>query len=344
MTAAESFAEAIVRGVPETLSAGITSADLGKPDHEKAREQHRRLRRSALEGMRPGGDRARRRREVPGLGLRRGHGGRDRPVRDRAEARGSRTGGGRFTEVEKALSETLRERRTHHRSRARWTEGTFSRSEITSTSGLTSRTNREGAGQLAAILGGTVRCLLRGVARVPAPQDWGCLPRGQRPGRGRGAGMKDEFGGFDKIVVPTRKRNTAPTASGSTTASSCRRVTRGRSAQIAARGYERHRARDVRVQEGGRRVELPLAATAGRGSERRRGRSRDLPRRQRARGSRPLYRQGRAVHAGGRRRRLRQARARERCSGTRGPTRRRSTSARSQVTPRCPRRRSTTSS
>jgi dimethylargininase len=34
------FAEAIVRGVPETLHAGITSAELGKPDHTKAVAQH----------------------------------------------------------------------------------------------------------------------------------------------------------------------------------------------------------------------------------------------------------------------------------------------------------------
>jgi dimethylargininase len=34
------FTEAIVRAVPETIEAGITSANLGKPDHEKAREQH----------------------------------------------------------------------------------------------------------------------------------------------------------------------------------------------------------------------------------------------------------------------------------------------------------------
>lgn len=34
------FAEAIVRGVPETLDIGITSADLGKPDHAKAVAQH----------------------------------------------------------------------------------------------------------------------------------------------------------------------------------------------------------------------------------------------------------------------------------------------------------------
>jgi dimethylargininase len=34
------FAEAIVRGVPETLHAGITSADLGKPDHTQAVAQH----------------------------------------------------------------------------------------------------------------------------------------------------------------------------------------------------------------------------------------------------------------------------------------------------------------
>jgi len=36
------FAKAIVRGVPATISAGITTAELGKPDAERAREQHRR--------------------------------------------------------------------------------------------------------------------------------------------------------------------------------------------------------------------------------------------------------------------------------------------------------------
>jgi dimethylargininase len=35
------FARAIVRGVPETVSAGITTAELGNPDAERAREQHR---------------------------------------------------------------------------------------------------------------------------------------------------------------------------------------------------------------------------------------------------------------------------------------------------------------
>src|SRR5688500_15411180 len=34
------FVEAIVRGVPETLHAGITSADLGKPHHANAVAQH----------------------------------------------------------------------------------------------------------------------------------------------------------------------------------------------------------------------------------------------------------------------------------------------------------------
>jgi dimethylargininase len=43
------FARAIVRGVPETLSAGITTAELGRPDIEKAREQHRAYA-AALEG------------------------------------------------------------------------------------------------------------------------------------------------------------------------------------------------------------------------------------------------------------------------------------------------------
>jgi dimethylargininase len=35
------FARAIVRDVPETLSAGISTAELGNPDAERAREQHR---------------------------------------------------------------------------------------------------------------------------------------------------------------------------------------------------------------------------------------------------------------------------------------------------------------
>jgi dimethylargininase len=34
------FTEAIVRAVPETIESGITSANLGKPDYEKACEQH----------------------------------------------------------------------------------------------------------------------------------------------------------------------------------------------------------------------------------------------------------------------------------------------------------------
>jgi dimethylargininase len=34
------FARAVVRAVPKTLAAGITSADLGTPDYEKARDQH----------------------------------------------------------------------------------------------------------------------------------------------------------------------------------------------------------------------------------------------------------------------------------------------------------------
>ncbi len=34
------FSEAIVRAVPGTIDAGITSANLGRPDYENAREQH----------------------------------------------------------------------------------------------------------------------------------------------------------------------------------------------------------------------------------------------------------------------------------------------------------------
>ena len=34
------FTRAIARAVPETIEAGITSADLGRPDYERAREQH----------------------------------------------------------------------------------------------------------------------------------------------------------------------------------------------------------------------------------------------------------------------------------------------------------------
>src|SRR3712207_1236231 len=36
------FSRAIVRAVPETIDAGITSANLGKPDYERACEQHAR--------------------------------------------------------------------------------------------------------------------------------------------------------------------------------------------------------------------------------------------------------------------------------------------------------------
>ena len=43
------FARAIVRGVPATISAGITTAELGEPDAERAREQHHRYV-AALEG------------------------------------------------------------------------------------------------------------------------------------------------------------------------------------------------------------------------------------------------------------------------------------------------------
>jgi dimethylargininase len=42
------FARAIVRDVPNSISAGITTADLGQPDADKAREQHRSYR-AALE-------------------------------------------------------------------------------------------------------------------------------------------------------------------------------------------------------------------------------------------------------------------------------------------------------
>ena len=35
------FTRAIVRDVPDSISAGITTADLGHPDPNKAREQHR---------------------------------------------------------------------------------------------------------------------------------------------------------------------------------------------------------------------------------------------------------------------------------------------------------------
>ncbi len=54
------FAEAIVRAVPETIEAGITSANLGRPDYEKTREQHDRyvgaLERCGLEVTELGAD------------------------------------------------------------------------------------------------------------------------------------------------------------------------------------------------------------------------------------------------------------------------------------------------
>src|SRR5215211_2545399 len=180
------FAEAIVRGVPETLDAGITSADLGKPEHAKAVAQHLRyiqaleecgLEVTALDAdekypdsvfiedtavvtarcailARPGADS--RRREVHGV---------------------EEVLSGHYENIERIID-----------------PGTLDGGDVLQVGdhfyiGLTSRTNLEGARQLSEILGGVwLRCLPHRVARVPAPQEWGVVPRGQRSGSGRGAG------------------------------------------------------------------------------------------------------------------------------------------------------------
>jgi len=228
------FAEAIVRGVPETLHAGITSADLGKPDHAKAVAQHLRyiqaleecgLEVTALDSderypdsvfiedtavvtarcailARPGAEN--RRGEVHGI----------------EEALS-----GRYENIERIID-----------------PGTLDGGDVLQVGdhfyvGLTSRTNPEGARQLAEILGGygygvsfvESREYLHLKSGVSYLGDNVLMVAG-------GLASKEEFGGFDKIVADPHEEYSA----------NCIRVNdhvlmpdgfERTKAQIAARGY-----------------------------------------------------------------------------------------------------------
>lgn len=201
------FARAIVRSVPETIGAGLTTAELGTPDAEQAREQHRRYV-AALEdcGL-----------EVTVLDADERY-----PdsvfiedtavVTDRCAIvtnPGATERRGEIPEVEKALAGLYGdvERITP--------PGTLDGGDVLQVGdhffiGLTQRTNREGAGQLAAILQGhgfvaSVVGLLRylhlktGVAYLGGDD---LVVAGELVGR-------DEFRGFDEIVVPPEEEYSA---------------------------------------------------------------------------------------------------------------------------------------
>jgi dimethylargininase len=145
------FSEAIVRTVPGTIDAGITSANLGRPDYEKAREQHDHyvgaLERCGLEVTVLGADE-----RYPDLAF----------VEDTAVVTdrcaivahpGAERRRGEVHEVEKVLSGLYAnvERIT--------SPGTLDGGDVLQVGdhfyiGLTRRTNREGAEQLAVILRG----------------------------------------------------------------------------------------------------------------------------------------------------------------------------------------------
>jgi dimethylargininase len=194
------FARAIVRGVPETISAGITTAQLGNPDPEKAREQHRSYV-AALEGCGL---------EVTTLDAD------DRypdsvfvedtaVVTDRCAIvanPGSAERRGEVNEVENALAGIYGnvERITD--------PGTLDGGDVLQVGdhffvGLSKRTNREGAEQLAAILQsydfGVSFVELRRFLHLKTGVAH--LGRDDLVVAGELA-EKDEFRGFDRIVVP----------------------------------------------------------------------------------------------------------------------------------------------
>jgi dimethylargininase len=194
------FTRAIVRAVPETIDAGITSANLGKPDYERACEQHDRyvgaLERCGLEVSVLGAD-ARYPDSVfiedtavvtdrcaiianPGAVARRGE------VREVEEVLS-----GLYENVERIVS-----------------PGTLDGGDVLQIGdhfyiGLTRRTNREGAGQLSAILRGygfgasfvELRRFLHLKTGVAYPGGDDLVVAGELVGN-------SQFGGFDKIVVP----------------------------------------------------------------------------------------------------------------------------------------------
>ena len=229
------FAEAIVRGVPETLHAGITSADLGKPDHTRAVAQHLRYIRALQEcGL-----------EVTALDADEQHPDSvfiedtavvtarcailARPGVDsrRGEVHGvEEVLSGRYENVERIIA-----------------PGTLDGGDVLQVGdhfyiGLTSRTNPEGARQLSEILGrygyGSSRVESREYLHLKSGVSY--LGDGILVVAGKLA-RDGEFGGSTRSL-PKPTRNTQPTASGSTTTFSCPLVSRRTKAQIAARGYE----------------------------------------------------------------------------------------------------------
>lgn len=201
------FANAIVRGVPATISGGITTAELGEPDAEKASEQHQRYV-SALEAC--------------GLDVTVLDADERYPdsvfvedtavVTDRCAVvtnPGATQRRGEVPEVEKALAR-------HYGNVERITPpGTLDGGDVLQVGdhfyvGLTQRTNREGAEQLSAILrrhgfGVSLVGLRRflhlktGVAYLGGDD---LVVAGELVGR-------DEFGRFDEIVVPPEEEYAA---------------------------------------------------------------------------------------------------------------------------------------
>ena len=193
------FTEAIVRAVPTSIEVGITSADLGQPDYEKAREQHDgyvgALERCGLEVTVLDADE----RYPDSVFIED-----TAVVTDRCAIVANPGAAGRrgeVHEVEEVLSGLYKnvERII--------SPGTLDGGDVLQVGdhfyiGLTQRTNREGAGQLAAILRGFgfgtslvgVRRFLHlktGVAHLGGKD---MLVAGELV-------AKDEFDGFDKIVV-----------------------------------------------------------------------------------------------------------------------------------------------
>jgi dimethylargininase len=194
------FAKAIVRGVPATVSAGITTVELGKPDAERAREQHRSYV-AALEGcglevtMLDADDRYPDSVFVEDTAV----------VTDRCAIvtnPGAAQRRGEVHEVEKALVDL------YGNVEYITDPGTVDGGDILQAGdlffvGLSKRTNREGAGQLSAILqrygfGVSFVGLRRflhlktGVAYLGGDD---LVVAGELV-------QKDEFRGFDKIAVP----------------------------------------------------------------------------------------------------------------------------------------------
>jgi dimethylargininase len=228
------FVEAIVRGVPETLHAGITSADLGKPHHANAVAQHLRYIRALEEcGL-----------EVTALDADEKYPDsvfiEDTAVvtarcailaRPGAESRRAEVHGveevlsGRYENIERIID-----------------PGTLDGGDVLQAGdhfyiGLTSRTNLEGARQLAEILQGygygvsfvESREYLHLKSGVSYLGDDVLVVAGE-------LATKNEFGGFDKIVADSHEEYCA----------NCIRVNdhvlvpagfEKTKAQIAARGY-----------------------------------------------------------------------------------------------------------